>query len=216
MNKIIDISVALQPQIPIWPGSTGFKLKQTMKMEHGDLANVSQLDMDVHVGTHVDAPWHFLRSGNTIEQLSLELLVGKAVVAELPQVSSVTAEDLAALDLPGDTQRLLLHTRNSRLWQFGVREFQEDFVALTADAASWVVERGIGLIGVDYLSVQRFHDTTLTHEILLESETIIVEGLNLTGVEAGIYHLTCLPLKLVGADGAPARAILMPMGEENI
>ncbi|MGB3534796.1 MAG: cyclase family protein [Microcoleaceae cyanobacterium] len=211
MSSIIDISVGLQSQMPIWPGSRGFRLEQTMSLEAGEEANVSQLDTDVHVGTHVDAPWHFVTGGKTIEQLSLDVLMGEAVVAELPDVSAVTAKDLEALDLPQGTQRLLLHTRNSKLWENHVVEFQKDFVALTADAAQWVADRGIRLIGVDYLSVQRYGDSTLTHEILLGAETIVIEGLNLSGVQAGKYHLTCLPLKLVGAEGAPARAVLMPI-----
>ena len=213
LSNIIDISVALRPQIPTWPDSRGFRLEPTLRLDAGEKANVSQLNTDVHVGTHVDAPWHFLANGRTVEQLSLEVLVGKTVVVELPEVKEVTAEDLAALDLPQDTRRLLLHTRNSQLWEREITEFQKDYVALTADAARWVVDRGIRLIGVDYLSVQRFHDSPLTHEILLEAEVVIVEGLNLSQVPAGMYNLTCLPLKLVGADGAPARAILVPLEE---
>lgn len=209
MPEIIDISVPLHAQIPVWPGSVGFNLSRTMRLEAGDGANVSRLDTDVHVGTHVDAPWHFVSSGKTVEDLSLDVLMGAAEVAELPEVEAVTAEVLEGLELPPDTTRLLLHTRNSKLWEDGVSEFRTDFVALTADAARWVVDRGIRLIGVDYLSVQRYGDSPLTHEILLEAGTVIVEGLNLTGVTPGRYHLTCLPLKLVGADGAPARAVLV-------
>ncbi|MFM6192410.1 MAG: cyclase family protein [Planktothrix sp.] len=209
MPNIIDISVPLQSGIPVWPGSTGFRLFQTMRMDAGEVANVSQLETDVHIGTHVDAPWHFVSGGKTVEQLSLEVLIGTAVVAHLPQINAVTPEDLEALALPPNTQRLLLRTRNSQLWANKVSEFQTDFVALTADAAQWVVNQGIQLIGVDYLSVQRYYDSPLTHEILLGAGVVIVEGLNLTDVTPGLYDLVCLPLKLVGSDGAPARAVLI-------
>ncbi len=209
MPNIIDISVPLHSGIPVWPGSPGFRLFQTMRMDAGEIANISQLETDVHIGTHVDAPWHFVSGGKTIEQLSLEVLIGTAVVGYLPEVSMVTPEDLDTLALPPHTQRLLLRTRNSQLWANGVSEFQTDFVALTADAAQWVVNQGIQLIGVDYLSVQRYHDSPLTHQILLGAGVVIVEGLNLTDVTPGLYDLVCLPLKLVGSDGAPARAVLI-------
>jgi len=209
LPNIIDISVPLHSGIPTWPGSPGFRLFQTMRMDDGEVANVSQLETDVHIGTHVDAPWHFVAGGKTIEQLSLEVLMGTAVVGYLPEVSAVTPEDLEALALPRQTKRLLLRTRNSQLWANEVSEFQTDFVALTADAAQWVVNQGIQLIGVDYLSVQRYYDSPLTHEILLGAGVVIVEGLNLTDVTPGLYDLVCLPLKLVGSDGAPARAVLI-------
>lgn len=209
MPEIIDISVPLKSDLPVWPGSPGFKLYRTMNLAAGDEANVSQLDTDVHVGTHVDAPCHFIESGTAVEDLSLDVLMGEAYVAELPEVQAVTALDLEKLNLPPKTTRLLLHTTNSRLWQDNVTEFNKEFVALTADGAQWLVDKGIRLIGVDYLSVQRYNDSTLTHEILLKAGIIIVEGLNLTNVAAGMYQLVCLPIKLVGSDGSPARAVLI-------
>jgi arylformamidase len=160
------------------------------------------------VGTHVDAPFHFISGGDPVEAMPLDVLMGPAVVTYLPEVAAVTATDLEALDLPAGVQRLLLRTRNSKLWTTGVEEFQPDFVALTVDAAQWVVQRGIRLLGVDYLSVQRFDDGPEVHQILLEARVVIVEGLNLAGVEPGEYELICLPLKLTGAEGAPARAVL--------
>ncbi|NER06106.1 MAG: cyclase family protein [Okeania sp. SIO3C4] len=209
MPEIIDISVPLKTEMPVWPGSKGFKLYRTMNLSAGDEANVSQLDTDVHVGTHVDAPCHFLQEGTAVEDLSLDVLMGPAYVAHLPKVQAVTAADLEALNLPQNTTRLLLHTTNSQLWANNVTEFNKDFVALTADASQWLADKGIRLIGVDYLSVQRYYDSTLTHEILLKAGIIILEGLNLTNVSAGMYQLICLPIKLVGSDGAPARAVLI-------
>jgi arylformamidase len=214
--EIIDISVPLQPQMPIWPGSVGFQLLPTMRLEAGDPANVSRLDCDLHVGTHVDAPWHFVENGITVERLSLDILIGPAIVAYLPQVDAVTAGDLTDLGLPSGTKRLLLRTRNSDWWVAGVHEFRKDYVALTADAARWVVKQGIRLIGVDYLSVQRYDDSPLTHRILLEAGVIILEGLNLASVQPGTYELICLPLCLVGAEGAPSRAILRSVTNKRV
>jgi arylformamidase len=209
LPKIIDISVPLEVGMPAWPGSPGFQIYKTLTLESGGDANISQLDTDVHIGTHVDAPCHFITGGAAVEDLSLEVLIGSTYVANLPELTSITAKDLEALELPEDTSRLLLKTRNSELWQQGVQEFKSDFVALTADAAEWVVKHHIKLIGVDYLSVQRYKDSPLTHEILLEAGVIILEGVNLTNVDMGVYQLICLPLKLVGSDGAPARTVLV-------
>ena len=208
MTQILDISVPLQSEMPTWPGSAGLILTHTKRLAAGDLSNESRLDCGVHTGTHVDAPWHFLEEGPTVEQLPLEVLIGPAVVAFLPLIEAISASDLASLALPKGIKRLLLRTRNSELWAEAVTEFKKDYVALTADAARWVVNQGIRLIGVDYLSVQRYDDSPLTHQILLKAGVIVVEGLNLIHVESGSYELICLPLNLVGADGAPARAVL--------
>ncbi len=208
MSAIIDISLPLKPDMPTWPDSVGFRLTRTMSLEAGDRANVSRLDCDVHMGTHVDAPWHFLNDGFTVDEMSLDVLIGPAIVAYLPEASVITANELADLNLASGIQRLLLKTRNSDLWAAGVTEFRKDYVALSADAARWVVERGIRLVGIDYLSVQRYEDNPLTHQILMKAGVIIVEGLNLAAVEPGSYELICLPIRLMGSDGAPVRAVL--------
>lgn len=208
MPNIIDISMPVKPGMPIWPGSVGIRLTRTSKMEEGDTANVTRLDCDVHVGTHVDAPWHFLEHGLTVEEIPLTALIGEVVVAHLPDVGSITASNLSNLSLPKHITRLLLRTRNSELWERGETTFKEDYVALTADAAQWVVDHNIQLIGIDYLSVQRYRDSPMTHKILLKNSVVVVEGLILAQVQPGIYELICLPLLLTGTEGAPARAIL--------
>jgi len=215
LSESVDISVPLLPGMPVWPGDGGFRLVPVKRMVTGANNNVSRLECGVHTGTHVDAPWHFLEEGSTAEQLPLDAMIGEAFVAYLPEADVVTAETLAGLALPGGTIRLLVRTRNSELWEKGVTEFREDFVALTSDAVQWLVGQGIRLIGVDYLSVHRYGNGPLTHQILLTAGVVIVEGLNLAGVEAGKYELICLPLRLNGADGAPARAVLrrLPTGE---
>ena len=208
MSEIIDISVPLLPGMPVWPGDGDFRIVPVKRMATGDKNNVSRLDCGVHTGTHVDAPWHFLEDGSTVEQLPLDMMIGEAFVAYLPEVDIIEAETLGRLTLPKGTTRLLFRTRNSKLWETGVTEFRRDFVALTSDAAQWLVDRGIRLIGIDYLSVHRYGDNAPTHQILLRAGIVIVEGLNLADVAAGKYELICLPLRLDGADGAPARALL--------
>lgn len=213
MTRIIDITVPLRPGIPIWPGSSGIQLRRIKRLEKGDSSNVSQLSCDVHTGTHVDAPKHFIENGLTVEQLPLDVMIGPCFVAYLPRVAEITAGRLANLDIPFGTKRLLLRTCNSKLWTAEKRGFKKDYVALTDGAARWVVKRGISLIGVDYLSVQRYGDSPLTHQVLLEAGIIILEGLNLVDVEPGSYELICLPLKLVGAEGSPARVVLRSVRE---
>lgn len=208
MNSVIDISVPLGPLTPAWPGSTRLRLTRTKALAAGDDSNVSRLDCDVHTGTHVDAPAHFLPDGASVDALPLDVLIGPAFVAFLPEVASVSTADLAALRLPVGVSRLLLKTSNSALWSTGSGEFRKDFVALTPDAARWLVDRHIRLVGVDYLSVQRYGDGPQTHQVLLAAGVVIIEGLDLSRVQTGPYELVCLPLKLSGAEGAPARAVL--------
>ena len=208
MADYLDISLTISPDLPRWPGSPPVELSRRRDMARGDPVNDSTLVCGVHTGTHVDAPLHFLAGGADVTHLALDVLIGPAVVAALPDLDSITAGDLEALNLPADSQRLLLRTRNSEYWRRGDREFCPDFVALTADAAHWVVARGIRLIGVDYLSVQIFRGDPQTHIALLQAGVVIVEGLNLARVAPGACELICLPLKLAGAEGAPARAVL--------
>ncbi|MBA3540235.1 MAG: cyclase family protein [Deltaproteobacteria bacterium] len=213
-KHVIDISIRLEEGMPVWPGSAGFHLERYKSMASGAAGNTSRLACDVHVGTHVDAPIHFIADGTDVADMRLEDLIGPCVVAELSGVDRITAADLDGLAIPPTTRRLLLRTRNSALWAAGVREFRTDFVALTRDAASWVVDHGIRLIGVDYLSVQRYHDDCATHRILLGAGVAVLEGLDLSAAVPGSYELICLPLRLVGADGAPARAVLRPLQPE--
>jgi len=207
---IYDISLVLSPDLPTWPGDPPFVIGRTAKMEEGANANVSRIDMGVHTGTHVDAPFHFLAGGRTAEYLSLDLLIGPVYVLNLSsKVDIITASDLKQSDIPEGTLRLLIKTRNSRYWASQDPSFHMDFVGISADGARFLVDRGIKLIGVDYLSVAPFKQSRPTHEILLGAGVVIVEGLNLSEVTQGLYTLYCLPLKLAGCDGAPARAILV-------
>lgn len=207
---IYDISLPLSPHLPTWPGDPPLVIERFAQMEAGAPANVSRISASLHVGTHVDAPFHFLGGQTpTVDQLPLRVLNGRASVVHIPdEVDLITAQVIANLPFPRRTRRLLFKTRNSALWEKGVTTFQEDFVALSADAAQELVNLGIRLVGVDYLSVAPFHDPLPTHQILLRGGVVLVEGLNLSAVPAGRYTLHCLPLR-IAADGAPARAILI-------
>ncbi len=219
MSRIIDITVPLRPGMIHWPDSSEFRLESYMSLDRGDQANVSRFECDSHAGTHIDAPYHFTNSGLRVDELPLTTLIGQALVADLRDVDKITADDLEDSTIPADCQRLLLLTSNSELWRRADREsvpeFTEDFVALTLDGAQWVVERGIGLIGIDYLSIQRYQNGPDVHKLLLEAGVVIVESLNLSGVSPGSYELLCLPLNIIGAEGAPARAVLRTLPEEE-
>ncbi len=208
--EIYDITLPISPKLPVWPGDPAIVLVQMESMDAGAHVNVSRLACSVHTGTHVDAPHHFLNDGRTIENLPLDELIGPAYVLQVPhEVDLITAAVLEAATIPTGTTRLLLKTRNSGIWKCGENQFQEDFVAVSADGAEWLVANGVKLVGVDYLSIAPLNNSDPTHHVLLEASVIIVEGLDLSLVEPGAYDLYCLPLKLVGSDGAPARAILI-------
>ncbi len=208
--RIYDISLPISPTLPVWPGDPPIQLESIESMDAGAHNNVSRLNISAHTGTHVDAPHHFLNNHRTVESLPLEVLTGPCYVAQLPDdMDTIDAETLNGIPLAEGTTRLLFGTRNSHLWAKGETEFQHDFVAVTEDGARWLVDRRIQLVGVDYLSVALFNESEPTHKVLLEAGVVILEGLNLSQVPRGFYDLYCLPLKLVGSDGAPARAILI-------
>jgi len=206
---IYDISLTISPELPVWPGDPSVELKQVTFIPKGDSCNISHVAMSVHTGTHVDAPYHFLNDGKTVETLPLEALVGPAYVIQIPDaVDRLTAGVLTQAEIPDDAERILFKTRNSAFWG-RERTFQEGFVAITADGAEWLVERDLRLIGMDYLSVAPFGDATATHQTLLRRGIVLLEGVNLSEVRPGRYDLYCLPLKLSKSDGAPARAVLI-------
>jgi len=207
--QIHDISLPISESIVVWPGDPPVRITQPLHLDQGDEATVSHLDIGAHTGTHVDAPAHFVRGGAGVDSLDLNALVGPALVVHALHADALSADVLATLPIPPGTERVLFRTRNSELWTHDEHAFQEDFVAITDDGARWLIERGVRLVGVDYLSVAPFDDVTPTHQALLRAGLVPLEGLNLNGIEPGVYQLVCLPLKIVGADGAPARAILI-------
>jgi arylformamidase len=207
--KIYDVSVLISEKLPTWPGNPTISMKLTESIARGDAANVTRLDLGVHTGTHMDAPIHFEPGGRSIDQIPVDVLIGPCRVFDLSQVPEKISRDvLAKLDLKG-VKRVLFKTRNSRWWQDGDSQFHEDFVYVSDDGARALVERGIQLVGVDYLSVEQFGSKDHgTHHALLGGNIAVIEGLNLSGVPAGDYELIALPMKLKGADGAPTRVVL--------
>jgi arylformamidase len=204
--KLIDVSVPLDAHLPTYPSNTPFTLDPIKRLARGDSSNVSSLRMSAHTGTHVDAPRHFFDDGPGTEALPLEMLLGRARVIEMRTRKGIAAEDLAAIDLSEDL-RVLIKTVNSRFW--GSADFHTDYVGMTESGAKHLVDQGIKVVGVDYLSVEEFRKPGApAHRTLLGAGTIVIEGLNLSDVEPGIYDMYCLPLRLVGSDGAPARVVL--------
>jgi arylformamidase len=202
--EIIDISVPIRPGMVIYEGDPEVHLERVISIADGAAANVSRLDLGVHTGTHVDAPVHFIEGAAGVDSLLLETLVGNAYVVDATEVEGVLDESsLRSLTLPDHAERLLFKTRNSRLWELD--DFSHDFVHLSGSGAQYLIERGLRLVGLDYLSV----GDEEAHVALLGAGVIPVEGLDLRGAEPGEYRLACLPLRLVGADGAPARAVLI-------
>jgi arylformamidase len=207
---IYDISVPLRSGGVVYPGNPGISITAQQAISQGAGANVSRLDLGSHSGTHVDAPKHFFDDGAGVDTLPLDVLMGPArLIAFADGVKSVGEADLRAHDLRGVT-RLLMRTRNSAWLASGSTEFHPDYTFLAPDGAVYLVGLGVKLVGVDYLSVEQFHSGHhRTHRTLLGAGVVIVEGLVLTEPPPGDYELRCLPLRLAGLDGAPARAVLV-------
>lgn len=206
---IYDISLPISESLVVWPGDPPIHVTQPSRLDRGDVATVSRLDMGAHAGTHVDAPAHFVRGGIGVDGLDLDLLVGSALIVHAPEVDALSAEVLEGLAIPPGTKRLLFRTRNSEWWGRGGERFREDYVGITEDGARWLIDWGVRLVGVDYLSVAPYDELIPPHQTLLGASLIVVEGLDLRGIAPGQYRFVCLPLKVVGGDGAPARAILI-------
>jgi len=202
--KIYDISVPLSAETPVFPGDPPVIPEPFLDIRKGDEANVSRLALSTHSGTHIDAPRHMDDRAVSVDHLSLPLLVGRALVAEIGGTKLIGRKELERLPIKGE-ERLLLKTENSMLWN--QPEFSGNFACLSEDGADYLVGIGIGLVGIDYLSIEPAN-SIIVHKKLLQHGTVILEGLNLSEVPAGIYELICLPLKIKDGDGAPARAIL--------
>jgi arylformamidase len=208
--KVYDISLTLRQRMPVYPGEPTPLIEPMKQIERGDFCNVSRLTIATHTGTHIDAPLHFLPGATSVDRLAVDVLVGPALVVEMAVDQEITAADLEAAAIPPGTERLLFKTRNSRLLDDD--DFRRDFVYLTLDAARWLVERGVRLVAIDYLSVEQMDaQPNIVHETLLRAGVVIVEGADLRQVAPGPYLLACLPLKIAGADGSPVRAVLVDM-----
>jgi len=211
--KYYDISLPLSEDLPTWPGDPKLTLTLAASLSRGDDANVTRLDMSAHSGTHIDAPFHFEPKGIGVDALPLEILIGPCRLFDLGSpLNGIDAAHLKSLDLKG-TKRVLLKTPNSERWAQGDTAFHRDFVYLTTEGAEYLISQGVQLVGIDALSIEKYaYPGHPTHRALLRNKVVILEGLDLSAVPVGDYELIALPLKLKGADGAPARAILRAIG----
>lgn len=203
--KIYDISIEISSRMHIYPGDPGVTVEAAMSIDRGDTCNLARYCLGSHTGTHIDAPYHFLNDGKRLSEIPLNLLIGRTLVIEVTS-AKIDVDTLKSVNL-GEHVRLLFKTRNSYLWSSG--RFVEEYVYVTPAAAELLVESGIKLVGIDYLSIEKFGSNDFaTHKILLGSGTVIIEGLNMSEIEPGDYEMICLPLKVSQGDGAPARVIL--------
>jgi len=209
VKRIYDISVPLTEHLPVWPTSEKFNITWVKNIDK-DGVNESHLSFNTHSGTHIDLPYHFLKSGKKMGDISLERLIGKALVLEFHGDGNIGPELLSKVPLPSGCRKLLFKTLNSVKYLMEQNGFSEDYVALSLEGAEWVVKNGIDLVGIDYLSIQSFNDKdNRIHKTLLENNIVILEGLNLKDVGEGVYELFVLPLNIPEAEGAPVRAILI-------
>jgi len=208
VSRIYDLSVPIKTGGLVYPGNPEISVELQQAVAKGASANVSFVKFGSHTGTHADAARHFFDDGQPVDRIPLERLIGPATVIAFPDdVRSVTAEHLKSKNLKG-TKRVLIRTRNSAL--LSQREFVPDYTFLAPDGAQYLVDLGVELVGVDYLSIEQFHSGHhRTHRTLLERSVVIVEGLDLSVPPPGQYEFICLPLRLEGCDGAPARAVLI-------
>ncbi len=208
MTHVYDISTPVRSGGVVYPGNPEIRIGALQAISRGAGANVSAVAFGSHTGTHVDAAKHFFDDGETVDQIPLERLIGPSIVIAFDDgLMSIGADDLSQHDLGAHT-RVVLKTRNSALLRRS--DFVNDYTYLAPDGAEYLVQRGVELVGIDYLSIEQFHSGHhRTHLTLLKNRTVIVEGLDLSEVPPGEYQLICLPLRLAGLDGAPARAVLL-------
>ena len=211
MPTVLDISLVIAPNLLVWPGNPPPRTRPTSQLARGDASNVSEICLGTHTGTHVDPPLHSLDHGAAVDRLRLDVLIGPAHVLDLTAVTgAIGPKELEAVMPRHAVDRILFKTRNSMYWRTDPEHFPTDYIALSPEGARWIVDHEIRLVGTDFLSIESFGAAGRpTHHVLLEAEVIIVEGLDLGGVQPGAYTLACLPLKLLGADGGPARAVLI-------
>jgi len=210
MSKIYDISVTITDKIPVWPGDPNVVLERVSKIENGANANVSRVSMSVHTGTHMDAPYHFIPDGYTIESIPLEVLIGPVLVVRVPdEVEVIDGDVIKRAGIDTAVERVLFKTRNSQFWPALNSEFRTDFVGINEEGARALVETGVRLVGIDFLSIAPYDHSRPTHQVLLGKGIAVLEGCDLSQVGPGRYMLYALPTKFGGSDGAPVRAVLI-------
>jgi len=207
--KIYDISLTLSANTTRWLTAQPFELIERKRTGRGDPNNSSSMHTSVHAGTHVDAPFHFVPQGATIESLPLDLFIGPARVCAVDAVEQIGAKEIARLELSGEL-RVLFKTRNSQLLQ--KTAYDPSFVAFSEDGATALADLGVKLVGLDYLSVARADEQVPVHRAFLDRGIVLLEGVDLSSVPPGLYELIAFPIKIGGSDGAPCRAVLREVG----
>jgi arylformamidase len=205
-KRFYDITIPIESGMISWPGDGPVNVERVRSMDDGDRLNQSRIDMSAHTGTHMDAPIHFIQNGEGIDSTALDLLVGPVVVIQIPNVMEIGASQLESSVIPVGTERLLLKTDNAKL--LGKREFDQGYTYITLDGARYLIDHGVRLVGIDYLSVAEYGKGEVVHRELLGAGIVIIEGLDLREVLPGIYNMTALPLRISDCDGAPARVVL--------
>jgi len=204
--RIYDLSVAIYPGMLKWIDDQDVKLRQETSIRNGDAYNFSRLICSTHIGTHIDAPYHFTADGKTVDRLNLYDLIGEALVVKI-DADTITADELRDIDFK-TYKRILFKTRNSELLKS--EEFNKEYVSLDYSAAELLVKNNVRVVGIDYLSIEMYEtEEHPVHKLLTENEVIIIETLDLSKIEPGAYFMVALPLKLKGCDGAPARVVLV-------
>jgi arylformamidase len=209
VRKIYDISMTIEAGMISWPSDGPVVVDRVRSMDNGERLNQSRLDLSAHTGTHIDAPIHFLKEGNGVDSLPLDVLIGPVFVAHIPDVQAIGASDLRKAGIPSGTDRLLLKTDNGKFLEQS--EFNQGFSFITPDGARYLIDHSIQLVGIDYLSVAEYGSGEDVHRALLSEGIVIVEGLDLREIPPGLYRMSALPLKIKGCDGAPARVVLEEM-----
>jgi len=208
MNNWIDVSCPITADFPVWPGDPKPQLNWVTRIKNGEGINLSNIEMSLHTGTHIDAPLHFFENGKAIDEISLDFLIGEVQVIQVPEDVSVINRDFLNtidFDIP---ERVFFRTNNSINHYLHDEHFIMDYVAVDSSGASWLVDQGVKVVGIDYLSIASFRDSNEPHKILLGANVIVVEGLDLRYVSEGKYRYVCLPIKIIGREAAPARVLL--------
>lgn len=206
---IHDITQTIHNDMPVWPGDPEVKLEWLLRISQGGEVNLTQIHMCAHSGTHIDMPSHFIDNGETLDDLDLNVLIGTArVISVPPEVKVIDGTFLKGISI-GGMKRVLFKTSNSELVKADHLSFHKNFVALDTSGAKFLAEAGCKLVGIDYMSIAIFDEPAGGHLPLLGAGIVVLEGINLEGVEPGEYQLIALPMKLGGREGAPVRAILL-------
>jgi len=208
--KIFDVTIPLSEATPVWEGEEGIVILRSAEIGEDSEFNVSRVSLGLHVGTHIDAPFHVQKTGNTVDSIPLERLIGPVQVVEIPKFAEVIDREILELvEIDESIKRILFKTANSNYWNDAPAQFTRDFVALDSSGAEYLKTAGMELVGIDFFSISAYKDLLRPHKILLRDDVVVLENLDLRAVSAGLYQLYCFPLKIIGTDGAPARVILI-------